>query len=389
MGVRVRLVAAGGLGYASGGTVFNERVTEALRELGADVEVRGVPGAWPVGSAADRARLAAALAVGGVTDAGAADAGATDDGATDAGDADDGATYLLADGLLACGAPEETARAAAAAEDRGARLGVLVHMSLPDAPGVPAAEAERLARLEKASLTAAHAVFSPSAFAAERLARRHAVRAHVARPGVVPAPAARGSLGASGVPRLVCLAALLPGKGQLALVRALGRLRDLPWTAELAGHDGADPAYAAVVRGEVARLGLGGRVDVPGELRGPALEEAWERADLTVLPSVSETFGLSVAESLARGVPAVVGAGTGAEEALALSLAGGLGLAGTACGTDEEELARVLGAWLTDARLRGRWREAARAARPLRPGWDAPARDVAEGLGLRLRAPGL
>ena len=177
---------------------------------------------------------------------------------------------------------------------------------------------------------------------------------------------------------------LLPGKGQLGLVRALGNLRGLAWTAELAGHDAADPAYAAAVRSEVGRLGLGERIQVPGELRGPALEEAWARADLSVLPSVSETFGLSVAESLARGVPAVVGAGTGAEEALGLSLAAGLGLAGTACGTGEEDLANMLGRWLTDASLRERWRAAARAARPRLPGWDETARAVAEGLGLRV-----
>ncbi|WP_245827755.1 glycosyltransferase [Sinomonas mesophila] len=356
----MRLVAAEGLGYASGGTVFNECLADALRGLGAAVELRGVPGAWPVGSPADRARLAAALALG--------------DGA------DDGGTCLLVDGLLACGAPEETARAAADAE-AGGRLGILVHMSLPDAPGLEPPEAERLARLEKAALAAAHAVFSPSEFAAQRLARRHGTAARVARPGVVRAPEAPGSLAASGVPRIVCFAALLPGKGQLGLVRALGALRDLAWTAELAGHDGADPAYADAVRSEAGRLGIAGRVDVPGELRGSALEGAWDRADLTVLPSASETFGLSVAESLARGIPAVVGAGTGAEEALGLSLAGGLGLAGTACGTGEGELARVLGAWLTDASLRARWREAARAARPLLPGWDATARAVAEGLG--------
>ena len=375
----LRFVVPEGLGYASGGNVYNERLAEALRGLGVAVEVRGVPGAWPVGTAEDRARLAGALAGGQEARHGDAD----DGGRPAAGArADDGGVHLLVDGLLACGAPEETARAAAEAEARGARLGILVHMSLPEAPGLDGPEAERLARLEKASLSAAHAVFSPSRFAAERLARRHGTDAHVALPGVVRAPEARGSLAVSGVPRILCLAALLPGKGQLTLVRALARLRDAPWTAELAGHDGADPAYAADVRGEAARLGLADRITVPGELRGPTLEEAWERADLSVLPSVSEAFGLSVAESLARGVPAVVGAGTGAEEALALSLAGGHGLAGTACPPDEEGLVSALGAWLTDATLRDRWREAARAARPLLPGWDATARAVAEGLGL-------
>ena len=55
---------------------------------------------------------------------------------------------------------------------------------------------------------------------------------------------------------------------------------------------------------------------VPGILVGQALDQKWDTADLLVLTSRIETYGLVVVEALARGIPAVVSAGTGAVEAL-------------------------------------------------------------------------
>ena len=55
---------------------------------------------------------------------------------------------------------------------------------------------------------------------------------------------------------------------------------------------------------------------VPGVLVGQALDQQWDIADLLVLTSRIETYGLVVVEALARGIPAVVSADTGAVEAL-------------------------------------------------------------------------
>ncbi len=106
-----------------------------------------------------------------------------------------------------------------------------------------------------------------------------------------------------------------------------------------------------------------------------------------------------VTESLARGIPVVVRAGTGAVEALAAGSAGhrrGPPAPGqqlpTAAGdprcrappsysaTDPAPLAEVLRRWLTDPGLRARWRDAALAARDRLPGWDATARTVLDSI---------
>ena len=196
-------------------------------------------------------------------------------------------------------------------------------------------------------------------------------------------------------PHLLAVAALLPNKDQSLLLAALSALTDLPWTASLVGSDTADPAYAARLRDTVDRLGLQDRIRIPGELRGGALEAEWAAADLSLLISQAETFGLVVTESIARGVPVVVRAGTGAVEALAAgtpaptpaapapaptatTASGAALLPGTAValGADPAPLTEVLRRWLSEPGLRTRWRAAAVAARDRLPGWDATARTV-------------
>ncbi|MEA5456435.1 glycosyltransferase family 4 protein [Sinomonas sp. JGH33] len=364
--VRLDLVVPAPLAWRSGGSAYNERLADALAAAGVDVRTHPAAGAWPVGSSADRARLRRVFRE----------------------IADDGGARLLVDGLVGLGCPGEIAEA----QRWGLAVWLLVHMpigEMPDAAGPGSA-------IEAAALAAASGAITPSHTTAAELARRHGVEAAVARPGVDRSPLSHGS----DPPRILCVAALLHGKRQLELFEALGRLADLPWTAELVGSDRPDPDYARAVRDAAAAPPLRGRVRVAGELLGDALEAAWGAADLSVLASASETFGLVVAESLARGVPAIVPAGTGAEEALGLSRRGAAGLAdtgsaraelaGAVCRFDDTsgrdaqsapDAVAVLRSWLTDPALRSQWRAAACAARPRLPGWGATARAVLTALG--------
>jgi glycosyltransferase involved in cell wall biosynthesis len=355
--LRIRFLVPGNVRHNSGGNVYNAALAAELTALGADVETCPLDGDWPGGSAGDRRRLARLVrtaAAGSVT---------------------------LVDSLLACGAPDELEAAAAA----GQRVWILLHMPMREHP-------ER----ERRALQAAAGVICTSRSAAAGIRARHGLDGiRVALPGTAPAALAAGSLSAgSGVPHFIAVAALLPNKDQALLLAALSRLTDLPWTASLIGSDTADPAYAAQLRTEVDRLGLTRRVSIPGELRGPALDAEWGAADLSLLISRAETYGLVVTESLARGVPVLVREGTGAVEALAAgTLNGGpSGLpadevpeseppgAAVGLGTDPAPLADLLRRWLSEPGLRQRWRDAAGAARGRLPGWDATARTVLESL---------
>ena len=356
----LRLLVPGNVRHNSGGNAYNSALLRALADLGVAAESRGVDGDWPVGSAADRQRFGRLLAE------------------SDAGQ------VALVDGLVACGAPDELEAASAA----GAPVWILLHMPLAARPD-----------LERRALQAAAGVICTSSSAAAALRERHGLLGlhapagiSVALPGTEAAPPAAGSE----PPHLLAVAALLPNKDQLLLLRALSELTDLAWTACLAGSDTADPGYAALVRQESERLGLTERVRLPGELRGAELDAEWAAADLSLLISRAETYGLVVTESLARGVPVIVRQGTGAVEALAAgtpaALAAGTptaeatALPGTAVAlsADPAPLAALLRRWLTDPELRAEWRAAAGAAREHLPGWGATARAVLAVLGARL-----
>ena len=372
--LRIRFVVPGNVRHNSGGNVYNAALARELAALGAAVEICPLDGDWPGGSAGDLQRLAMLL-----------HAAPGDGGPARTGGPATSGSVTLVDSLLACGAPDELEAAAAA----GQPVWILLHMPSTDHP-------ER----ERRALQAAAGVICTSRSAAAGIRARHGLDGiRVALPGTAPAQLAAGSLsGGAGVPHLIAVAALLPNKDQALLLDALAKLTDLSWTASLIGSDTADPAYAARLRNSLEPLGLARRVSIPGELQGPALDAKWAAADLSLLISRAETYGLVVTESLARGIPVVVREGTGAVEALAAGSQPGsqpgvpvadmppgappgvpvpaLPGAAVGLGTDPAPLADLLRRWLGEPGLRERWRDAAAAARGRLPGWDATARTV-------------
>ena len=67
---------------------------------------------------------------------------------------------------------------------------------------------------------------------------------------------------------------------------------------------------------QAAALGLGQRFIFAGFLRGDELDAIYQAADLLVMPSVSEPFGLTPLESLANGTPVLVSRQSGVSEVL-------------------------------------------------------------------------
>lgn len=326
--MRLRLVVPADVDTPTGGNVYDLALADALRSGGDEVAV--LP--------CEAAGLASVLR-----------------------EPWDGPT--LVDGLLACPQPEAVATAPAA---------VLVHMPLALETGLSTDRVVRLDRLERQALHAADRVIATSSWSARHLERQHGLsEVTVARPGVEPAAVSTGS----DPPLFVQLAALLPLKDQLGVVAALGRLRDLRWRARLAGSVHRDPDYAAAVRDAVDSARLSDRVEIPGVVARAA---AWDGADLALLPSRVESFGMAVTEALARGVPAVVSEG-GAAEALGAAADGTVPGAVVPAG-DTDALEGTLRRWLTDAGYRTTVREAALARRTTLEPWEATARRVRDAL---------
>ena len=164
-------------------------------------------------------------------------------------------------------------------------------------------------------LRAAAGVVVTSEWTRRQVLTRYAIpacRVHVARPGVDPVAApARPVRG-----HLICVGVLGRHKGQDLLVEALADLADRDWHCVLAGSLDRDPDFAGQLRARITRLGYGHRVRLSGVLTGAALSHAYTTADLLVAPSRAETYGMTVTEALAHGLPVIAAAVGGLPEAL-------------------------------------------------------------------------
>ncbi len=96
---------------------------------------------------------------------------------------------------------------------------------------------------------------------------------------------------------------LEPIKGIFDAIDALGQVARQgagDWTLEIAGWGDIE-----AVRAAARTAGIENRVQFLGKLDRPALAEALSNADLALLPSHIETFGLSIVEAQACGLPVV------------------------------------------------------------------------------------
>jgi glycosyltransferase involved in cell wall biosynthesis len=117
---------------------------------------------------------------------------------------------------------------------------------------------------------------------------------------------------------------------------------------------------------------LNGRVDFPGPRTGADLDRSYAAADLLVLPSRAETYGMVLTEALARGVPVVAAEVGGVTEAVGYGADGARPALLVPPG-DARALGAALQAWLRDPELRGRLRRAARERRQTLAGWASTA----------------
>lgn len=196
-------------------------------------------------------------------------------------------------------------------EQRGRWL-ALVHHPLALETGLSPDRAAALRASEAQALACTQAVVAASPETARELVRSYGVaeaKLVVAQPGTeLPAEAA---VGGGACPSLLTVGTISPRKGQDVLVTALAQLTDLPWRCRLIGGDRREPDAAARLRDLIVELGLSERVEIAGEVEADALAPAYRQADIFVLPSHYEGYGMAFAEAMAFGLP-IVACPTGA-----------------------------------------------------------------------------
>ncbi len=352
------VVIPGDLETRTGGYGYDRRIIAGLRQRGWRVEVQRLDGSFPAPTPAARAHAVSVLA-------------AIPDGST-----------VLVDGLALGALPDEAER-----EAPRLRIVALVHHPLAAETGVDPVLAAALEVSERRALAASRSVVVTSRATAARLADYGVSRDRitVVEPGTDPAPLARGSRPEPLAPNaepfdvaLLCVATLTPRKGYELLIRALAAVPHRHWTLTCAGSLDRDPLTVTNVRDLVRAEGMEARVVFAGDLDAATLATHYDRADLFVLPTLYEGYGMAVAEALARGIP-VVSTATGAIADLVGADAGVVVQPGDlAAFTDA--LSRVLG----DAELRAQLGAGARRVRDRLPTWDAAAAAMAVALEARV-----
>lgn len=116
-------------------------------------------------------------------------------------------------------------------------------------------------------------------------------------------------------PTLLFVGTVMPRKGVTDLVRAVGELADREgWESFdllVAGEDDLDGAYVAEVRETAQEVGIVDSTAFPGFVPEADLAPLYAAADVCVVPSLEEGFGMTAVEALAAGTP-VVGTRVGA-----------------------------------------------------------------------------
>jgi glycosyltransferase involved in cell wall biosynthesis len=340
------LIVPGRLDTLTGGYGYDRRIVEGLRQRGWAVTVHELDGGFPSPSPAARRHAVQVLA-------------AVPDKALVVIDG-------LAFGVMAAEVAPHSARLCIVA---------LVHHPLAAEAGLSAGDAAGLHASERKALALARLVIVTSDGTAGMLTDYGVPTEQIVviNPGTDPAPAARGSEGA-GV-ELLCVGTLIPRKGHEVLFRALASLPVAPdlqasagrhgrWRLTCVGSLDRDPATVARLRAQLARDGLAEEVSFTGEMDGPSLAHRYDAADVFVLPTLFEGYGMVVAEAIARGLP-VIASRTGAIPDLVSTDAGILVPPG-----DVQALAEALCRVIGNATLRARLAHGARLSRSRLQTWE-------------------
>ncbi len=254
---------------------------------------------------------------------------------------------------------------------------LLLHLPLAAEPGAPAGVHDAEGR----AVRSARAVIATSRWAAADLRSRHGRSGVVvAEPGVerqdvvAQDVVAQGAfeqgvpgVGGARVPRFVVVGSLTPRKNHALLGQALRPLLHHSWELVVAGP-GADTAFGARMLAQL-HAALPGRVLAPGAMPPEQIASLLRTADLLLLPSHAETYGMVVTEAAVHGVPSLVSAGTGAEEAQ-----DGAGLALPA--TSPKSWTDAVERWLCRPALREALRSSAQSRGARVPTWQTSAETI-------------
>ena len=122
---------------------------------------------------------------------------------------------------------------------------------------------------------------------------------------------ARAARSREGRPNILFLSRLAPIKNVEALIDAFAACPPLRAAARLRIAGSGAPGYVEALQARARAAGLVDDVEWLGHVEGAGKAAAFADADIFVLPSFSENFGIAAVEAMLAGLPCVLGEGVG------------------------------------------------------------------------------
>ena len=329
----------GNIDLPTGGYAYDRRVMTLLPDYGVQASLIELPGTFPNPTSADLAETLRLLS------------SATDPFLIDGlawGTMPPAVTDKLTQGVLA-----------------------LVHHPLCLESGLTPQRAAELKETETAALARANHVIVTS-FATKRILVRDfdvpTTKITVAEPGTDPTPRATGT----GTPmQLLAVGAISARKGYDVLIEALSSLRHLEWRLTIAGATDRDRDAVSRLEQAITSHKLHDRVRLAGTVVPATLSNYYDSADLFVMSSHFEGYGMVIAEAMARGLPIVCTTGSASAEIVpdtaAIKVPPG----------DAAALSAAIEKALGDKRLRARLADASWEMGRTLPPWTETTRRIA------------
>jgi glycosyltransferase involved in cell wall biosynthesis len=191
----------------------------------------------------------------------------------------------------------------------------------------------------------------------------------VASPGGDSVPLEAIAPGSSDRPKgpvqLLFVGNWIPRKNLHLLIRALENLKTYPWHLSLVGRTDVDVGYERKIRGLINTSKIGENIDIYGAVSDTELYRLWQNADVLVVPSQYEGFGIVYLEAMRFGVIPIGGKNGAAGEIIQSGVNGFLVET-----QSHEELRQVLIRILTDSEERNKLKTACRLRYTQFPGWQ-------------------
>ena len=326
----------GDLITATGGYIYDRHIIEGLQAKGWSVQVLGLGEGFPYPDVQTRQKACESLL------------------------SLEAAVPLVIDGLAFGVLPE----VAAQLRERHPLI-ALVHHPLAFETGLSAEQSTHFMDTERRALVHATLVVVTSPATLKDVVEQFAVASH-AITSILPGTdrvSRVARLTAQGPLQLLSVGSVVKRKGFDVLLPALAKLTDLSWQLTIAGDLTRDAQAVAQLHVDLERFDLLKRVRVLGAVDSAQLQLLYSQADVFVLASRFEGYGMAYAEALAQGLP-VIGTTAGAIPDTVPASAGLLAKPG-----DVDSLLQALRKIMQDHALRQSLAQGALLAAAQQPSW--------------------